>query len=245
MKSDALPKSLVAWWVFGGCLTGLIVAMPGCGKQEPLEARALSRSEPAETIKLADRPFYDAAKPFAEAIVARDYAKAFDSLSSYARARMSPNQFVAPENEATAASNDNAAVENASVATFTRMLGPTEKQFGRPSKILNLYVFSTNPVALSGKGQSALEKLDSMFAIGMMPASIPMVIRKASLLGMLKVELRPDQLAVAAKLQQTTPEKLKSDPDFQPYVNLKIVLVQEAGALKVGYFEFLPPGIMD
>ena len=59
------------------------------------------------------------------------------------------------------------------------------------------------------------------------------------------VELSPQQMAQAAKAQQTTPDKLKNDPDYQPYLNLKVVLVEEAGGLKVGYFEFLPPGIMD
>jgi hypothetical protein len=59
------------------------------------------------------------------------------------------------------------------------------------------------------------------------------------------VDLSPEQLAEAAKEQQTTPDKLKSDPGFQPYFTIKIVLVQETGALKVGYFELLPPGIMD
>ena len=40
-------------------------------------------------------------------------------------------------------------------------------------------------------------------------------------------------------------EELKKSPDFDPYFNLKVVLVEEGGQLKVGYFEFLPPSIMD
>jgi len=38
---------------------------------------------------------------------------------------------------------------------------------------------------------------------------------------------------------------LQKDPDFQPYFNLKVVLVEEASALRVGYFEFLPPSMLD
>ena len=34
-----------------------------------------------------------------------------------------------------------------------------------------------------------------------------------------------------------TIEELKKSEDFDPYFNLKIVLVHEAGQLKIGYFE--------
>jgi hypothetical protein len=33
--------------------------------------------------------------------------------------------------------------------------------------------------------------------------------------------------------------------DFDAYFNLKIVLVEEGGQFKIGYFEFLPPSIWD
>ena len=38
---------------------------------------------------------------------------------------------------------------------------------------------------------------------------------------------------------------VRADDDFAPYFTVKIVLVEEAGTLKVGYFEFLPPSLMD
>lgn len=40
-------------------------------------------------------------------------------------------------------------------------------------------------------------------------------------------------------------EELKKEEDFDPYLNLKVVLVEEGGQLKVGYFEFLPPSMLD
>jgi hypothetical protein len=242
MKFDAERRSLVVWWVIAVSIAPLTLVLHGCGKPEDVKAKTLSKQEAAETITPAERPFYDAAKPFAEAIAARDYNKAYEFLSTHAKARMSPNQFVAPDDDATAARNERAVAQNVSAEKFGQMLVPTEKAYGKPVKVLNLHVFSTDPKALSGKGQG-LEKLDAMFAIGMMPASIPTDIRKASVRSKLKVELSAEQLADAAKAEQTTPEKLKAE--FQPYVTLKIVLVQEAGVLKVGYFEFLPPGIMD
>ena len=40
-------------------------------------------------------------------------------------------------------------------------------------------------------------------------------------------------------------EDLKKSEDFDPYLNLKIVLVEEGGQLKIAYFEFLPPSMLD
>ena len=40
-------------------------------------------------------------------------------------------------------------------------------------------------------------------------------------------------------------EQLKKEEDFDPYLNLKVVLVEEGGQLKIGYFEFLPPSMLD
>jgi hypothetical protein len=40
-------------------------------------------------------------------------------------------------------------------------------------------------------------------------------------------------------------EDLKKSEDFDPYFNLKIVLVEEAGQLRVAYFEYLPPSMLD
>jgi len=222
----------------------LALAVPGCGN--PDKVAALEKSEAKSSGPTAEeKPYFDAAKPFVEAIAARDYTKAYGYLSSHARARMSVNQFLAPDDDAAYARNEAAAARDVTAEKFAQMLVPCEKQLGKPSKLLDLHVFSTDPAALSGRGGNTEEKLESMFAIGMMPASVPVNIRKASLRSKLKVELSPEQLAQAAKDQQTTPEKLKSDPDFQPYLNLKLVLVEEASALKVGYFEFMPPGLLD
>jgi hypothetical protein len=48
-----------------------------------------------------------------------------------------------------------------------------------------------------------------------------------------------------AQTQGISVEELKKDENFDPYFNLKVVLVEEDGELKVGYFEFLPPSMMD
>ena len=224
-------------------IAALVLAVPGCGN--PDKVAALEKSEKPSGPTPQEKPYFDAAKPFVDAVAARDYAKAYGCLSSHAKARMSPNQFVAPDDDAAYTRNEAAAVRDVTPDKFVQLLGPCEKQLGKPSKLLDLHVFSTDAAALSGRGANTEEKLEAMFAIGMMPTSIPAGIRKASLRSKLQIELSPEQLAQAAKDRETTPDKLKSDPDFQPYMNLKLVLVEEAGALKVGYFEFMPPGLLD
>lgn len=84
-----------------------------------------------------------------------------------------------------------------------------------------------------------------MFAIGMMPESIPLEIRRASLRGQIVTQLTPEQLEDEAKAYGTTPEELEKNPDFSPYFTIKVVLVEEEGTLRTGYFEFLPPSFFD
>lgn len=73
----------------------------------------------------------------------------------------------------------------------------------------------------------------------------PADIRKASLRGQIHTELSPQELQNVAQRERISVEQLKKTAEFDPYFNLKVVLVEEAGQLKIGYFEFLPPSIWD
>ena len=218
------------------------VVIPGCSQKSDVSSK--EEALDAE-VSLEERPYFDAGRPFAEAIAANEYARAYEYLSTHAKARMSPNQFVSPADDASAIRNDAASSLNPTPDQFAQMMSATETEYGKPAKLSELTVYSTDPAVLGGKGKSAEDKLDAMFAIGMMPDSVPASIRKASLRCRLGVKFSPEQLAAAAKAFQMTPEALKADPDFDPYITLKLVLVEESDALKVGYFEFLPPGILD
>ena len=249
---DALMKNVIEWRRSLPLLVVVVamtVMIAGCSQKsdEMLSAEARESKPPAldAEVEPAERPYFDAARPFAEAIRARDYAKAYGYLSSQAKGRMSPNQFVAPNDDSAYNKGEAALKLNVGAEEFASMMRATEKEYGRPAKLSQLDVFSTERAVLSGKAKSTEDKLDAMFAIGMMPASIHPDSRKASLRSRLGVELSPEQLAESAKALQMTVEKLKADPDFQPSITLKVVMVEEAGALKVGYFEFLPPGIWD
>jgi hypothetical protein len=230
-------------------LVAMVVMISGCSQQsdDVLSVEAKEAKPPAldADVEAAERPYFEAARPFAAAISARDYAKAYEYLSSQAKGRMSPNQFVAPNDDSAYNKGEAGLRLNVTAEQFASMMSATEKEYGRPAKLSQLDVFSTERVVLSGRATSTEDKLDAMFAIGMMPPSIHPDSRKASLRSKLGVELSPEQLAESAKALQMTVEKLKADPDFQPSITLKVVMVEEAGTLKVGYFEFLPPGIWD
>ena len=108
-----------------------------------------------------------------------------------------------------------------------------------------LHVFSTDPDVLNQRSKEQFGAMDSMFAIGAMPEWIPADIRRASLRGQVHTELSPQELQNAAQREGISVEDLKKSEDFDPYFNLKVVLVNEGGQLKVGYFEFLPPSMLD
>jgi len=154
---------------------------------------------------------------------------------------MSVNQFVAAMDDNQYKRNEANALTNVKLAEFTNWMAKVEAEHGLPTAVKTIYVFSMDPAALSGHG----EALDSMFAIGAMPKSVPFDIRRASLRCQVATRLTPAQLQAAARRVGMTAEELQKNPDFEPYFNLKAVLVEEGGALKVGYFEFLPPSMLD
>ena len=120
-----------------------------------------------------------------------------------------------------------------------------EAAHGAPRAPKMLHVFSTDPDVLNRRSKEQFGAMDSMFAIGAMPEWIPADIRKASLRGQIHTELSPQELQNVAQREGISVEDLKKSGDFDPYFNLKIVPVEEGGQLRVAYFEFLPPSMLD
>ena len=220
----------------------------GCGKSNQNADSSTSAADSAKGETSAtpeQRRYLDAAKPFAVAIANRKYDEAYALLSSHAKARMSLNQFSPENDEARFAVHEKNPETNVTVEKFRELMGKAEDRHGAPRSVKNLSVFSTDTDILNRRGKEKLDAVDSMFAIGNMPESIPADIRRASLRGTIVTQLSPQELEKIAKEEGTTVAELEKNPDFEPYCTVKIVLVEEAGQLKVGYFEFLPPGIMD
>jgi hypothetical protein len=241
-KSGALSLSVVAAILLPTILTS-------CGeKTQGGKAKTAQKSEDDfldKDAKPDERKYLVAAKPFFIAIANRKYADAYALLSSYARARMSFNQFTPAEEQATFQQYESNPYMNVTAEQFAYLMQYVEAARGAPRAPKMLSVFSTDPDVLNRRSREQFGAMDSMFAIGTMPDWIPADSRRASLRGQIHTELSPQELQRAAQQEGISVEELQKDENFDPYLNLKVVLVEEGGELKVGYFEFLPPSMLD
>jgi hypothetical protein len=227
----------------------LPVLLTGCGKEtQDDEDQTAQTSEDDfldQNANPDERQYLVAAKPFFVAVANQQYAEAYALLSSHARARMSLNQFTPAEERADFDRNESNPLINVTAEQFADLMKMVEAAYGTPRAPKMLQVFSTDADVLNRRSPEQFGAMDSMFAIGAMPDSIPADIRRASLRGQIHIELSPDELEKVANEQGISVEELKMDEGFDPYFNLKVVLVEEDGQFKVGYFEFLPPSMMD
>jgi hypothetical protein len=227
----------------------LPLLLTSCGKQgQEGGKKTVQKSEDDfldKDAKPDERKYLLAAKPFFIAVANRKYSDAYALLSRYAIARMSLDQFKPAEQDSDVQQNQSYVFDNVTAEQFAYLMQYVEAALGAPRAPKMLHVFSTDPDVLNRRSREQFGAVDSMFAIGAMPDWIPADSRRASLRGQIHTELSPQELANVAQRHGITVEELKKDQDFDPYFNLKVVLVEEAGQLKVGYFEFLPPSMMD
>ena len=220
-----------------------------CGKNaQTAEKKTVQKNEDDfldKDAKPDERKYLLAAKPFFIAVANRKYADAYALLSRYAKARMSFNQFTPAEDDATYQQYEQNPYDNVTAEQFVYLMQYVEAARGAPRAPKMLHVFSTDPDVLNRRSKEQFGAMDSTFAIGAIPEWIPADIRKASLRGQIQTELSPQELQNAAQREGISIEDLKKSEDFDPYFNVKLVLVEEGGQLSVGYFEFLPPSIWD
>jgi hypothetical protein len=226
----------------------LPLLLPACGKKgQEGEKKTTQKSDDFldKDAKTDERKYLLAAKPFFIAVANRNYTDAYALLSRYARARMSLNQFTPAQQDSDSQQNESYAFDNVTAEQFAYLMQYVEAAHGAPRAPKMLNVFSTDPDVLNRRSKEQFGAMDSIFAIGAMPDWIPADIRRASLRGQIHTELSPHELEKVAATEGISVEDLKKSDDFDPYFNLKIVLVEEGGQLKIGYFEFLPPSIWD
>lgn len=225
------------------------VLLTSCGKKaQDAGKQTVQKSEDDfldKDAKPDERKYLLAAKPFFVAIANRRYADAYALLSRYAKARMSFNQFTPAENGATYQQYEASPYDNVTAEQFAYLMQYVEAARGAPRAPKMLHVYSTDPDVLNRRSKEQFGAMDSMFAVGAIPDWIPADIRKASLRGQIHTELSPQELQNVAQREGISVEDLKKSEDFDPYFNVKLVLVEEDGQLNVGYFEFLPPSIWD
>lgn len=233
-------NSRFAWILAAMTACGALSAGCGGGGEEQAGGAPAAVDFVDEEATAEERPYIEAARPFVVAMAEQRYDDAYAMLSSHARARMTLNQFCGGLDEAEAHRNQQNPVLNVDAARFKELFGTVTALFGTPAQPEMLYVESLDPAVLSGGG----EALEAAFAIGAMPADIPFDIRRAALRGRIGTRHTPERLAQIAEQEGLTIEQL-DDVGFSPYFNFKLVLVDEGGQLKVGYFEFMPPSIWD
>jgi hypothetical protein len=248
-KTEALSVSVACRITILIAAILLPVSLTSCGKKsrdgEQQTAQTSEDDFLDKDAKPDERQYLLAAKPFFVAVANQQYAEAYALLSSHAKARMSLNQFTPAAERADFQRNESNPFINVTVEQFADLMKTVEAVHGTPRAPKMLNVFSTDPDVLNRRSKEQFGAVDSMFAIGAMPDSIPGDIRRASLRGQIHTELSPEEIQKVAQTQGISVEELTKDADFDPYFNLKIVLVEEDGQLKVGYFEFLPPSMMD
>src|SRR6266704_5256337 len=219
----------------------LPISLTSCGRSgSDGEKKTTQKSEDDfldKDAKPDERKYLLAAKPFFVAVANRKYADAYALLSAHARARMSFNQFTPAEEQATFQQYESSPYMNVTAEQFAYLMRYVEAARGTPRAPKMLSVFSTDPDVLNRCSKEQFGAMDSMFAIGAMPDWIPADIRRASLRGQIHTELSPQELEKVAATQGISVEELKKSEDFDPYFNLKIVLLDEGCQLKVGYFE--------
>jgi hypothetical protein len=206
-------------------------------------------AEAAKSQEEGEGPFIEPARPFLTAVASRDYAKVYAELSSHAKAKIFPHQFVPQLDDKQP--KDDKPVANLTAEQCAEWMKKMEATLGVPEAVQHVYVQTIEPEVLAGKG----DRFDVMLAIGGMPAEIPANIRKASIRAQVRCQLPEDDVKKIAADLKISEEQVRSgkwpendkgyDPDERPYLNVKFVLVEEEGKLKVGYFEFMPPSILD
>src|SRR5205823_12044869 len=139
--------------------------------------------------------------------------------------RMSLDQFKPAQQDSDIQQTESYAFDNVTAEQFAYLMQYVEAAHGAPRAPKMLNVFSTNPDVLNRRSKEQFGAMDSMFAIGAMPDWIPADIRRASLRGQIHTKLSPQELQNVAQREGISVEQLKKDPDFDPYFNLKVVLV--------------------
>lgn len=225
-----------------GLLLIAVVLFTGCGRknEEPAAPVPLPKPAQEETVSPEQRRYMQAAEPFIQAIAHQKYEEAYGLLSSHARSRMTLNQFVTPPNALVFQRNEQSPFMNVARADFAELMRKVEDLYGLPQMVESISVFSTDPDVLGRRSPEESGIMESASAVGVMPDSIPSDIRRASVHIQIATQLTPDQLGQTAMAMNMAPEELQGDPSFKPSFNMKLVLVEEDGQLKVGYFEFLP-----
>ncbi|SFH81851.1 hypothetical protein [Planctomicrobium piriforme] len=214
----------------------------GSGTTSTLEnviAESIRNADPGEEVYLK------AVTPILKSLVERDDAALYGQLSTHCLARVDPQQFVPGDGDQ--GTPDDKLLRDVTLEQFQEWMQKSRTHFGAPQGLEHAYVITIDPLVLSGKG----DRIEAMISIGSMPGSIPAAIRKAAIRAQIRIPFGPEAAAeIASELNVPVETVLNGtaeglDEFETAYFNAKLVLVDDGGTLKLGYFEFLPPSFLD
>jgi hypothetical protein len=225
-----------------GCMPPPKPGAPVSGLAPPdAFAEAAVEAEPGE------KRYLEAVKPALEAIAKNNWKGFYDALSTHAKAKMNTFQFDQIP-KAGQTEPEQTVVTSPDEKAYTELVARFEAAYGKPKSIRHVYVDSTDRDVLSGKG----DHIESLFAIGAMPQDVPFDIRRASIRAQFEREYKAEEVKVLAEELEISEDDVRagkwpddSDIEDHPYFNFKCVLVEENGQLRIGYFEFMPPSMLD
>lgn len=244
-------------WHRPGCLASVAVLLSaGCfdwsslksPPTDPGAAGASGATAPVDPFAAAEaetdsagRPYLAVARPFITAIAERRYEEAFEKLAPSARAQLSRNQFVSPEDDRQRARYNAEPIPNPTAAQFAELMQQTEAAYGVPAQLGDVYV-ETDPEILSRR-----DAFGAALELGAMPDSIPVESRMAAVQAWVHCALSDEEVRQLADHEGISEEEVRRNlADYEgPYFKIRTVIVEEGAGPVVGYFEMAPPSIWD
>src|SRR5947207_3438269 len=158
-------KKMEALSVSVACRVTILIAaillpalLTSCGKKDQDGGTVAGEEKTAQEseddfldkdTKPDERKYLLAAKPFFIAIANQQYAQAYALLSSYAKARMSLNQFTPAEERAEFARTESNPLTNVTAEQFADLITYLESAHRTPRRPRMLNVFSTHSAVLN------------------------------------------------------------------------------------------------
>ena len=206
------------------------IPLVGCSPSRPAKAGnngELTYENNAEKEQLM------AGKPFHEAIANRDYEGAFALLSNYAKQDVSRRQVA--QNLSLAEEKDLAQkprIESLTLATFKEWMDKFEQVYGTPLEINEMAVDEMDPDILAGRGNA----MDTALSIGLISDNVPTEIRKSVIRSYITGRHTEKNTKYLMESEGLTEAEVHEY--LEPQFEMKTVMVEIDGQLKVGYFEF-------
>ena len=225
-----MAKTEISLYITTCLFCASFITLVGCSPSSPAKAGntgELTYENNTEKEQLL------AGKPFHEAIANRDYEGAFALLSNYAkqdvsRRQVAQNLSLAEEKELA----QEPRIESLTLATFKEWMDKFEQVYGTPLEINEMAVDEMDPDILAGRGNA----MDTALSIGLISDNVPTEIRRSVIRSYITGRHTEKNTQYLMESEGLTEAEVHEY--LEPQYEMKTVIVEIDGQLKVGYFEF-------